>query len=152
MPTGLLDNAINYWITEPNEVGYSAYDKAAQQYGKSGEWSKADAAKHMAWQAELANRTMLPKMLAVPLANTIGVGKEVVVDGLGGLLDSVINRKPLPTDTWKNSLMDIWSNSVGANALHGSSSVSDDAVRLAGDSRKSLIDALLNGKPYAPKQ
>ena len=149
---GLLDNAIRYWITEPNDVGYSAYDKAVKQYGKSGEWSKADAAKHMAWQTELSNRTMLPKAIAVPVANTIGIGKEVVVDGLGGLLDAVVNKKSLPVDTWKNSLMDIWSNSVGANALHGSSNVSDDAVMFAGDARQSFIDALLNGKPYAPKQ
>lgn len=148
---GLLDDAKRYWVTEPQDVGYAAQDRAEEKYGNVGEWTKADAAKHMAWQAELAKRTMLPPMFAVPIANGIGLMKEVAVDGLGSAYQYATGNGGSPVNTWKNSIMDINNNFVGASRLGGSDNVIDDAVNLAGQSRGLLSESLRNRLPYAKK-
>lgn len=148
---GLLDDAKRYWVDEPQDVGYDAYMRAGEAYGKSGEWTKADAAKHMAWQAELAKRTMLPGLLAVPVANTVGLVKEVAVDGLGSTYNYLKGTGENPTGTWLNSVMDVANNYVGASRLRDSADVTGDAVRLAGKSSMSIGDPFRNRLPYADK-
>lgn len=143
----LIDRPHEYWVEGPQEAGYKAYQDAGEKYGGAGEWSKADAAKHMAWQSELASRTMLPPALAIPVANVIGAGKEVLVDGLGSAVNYVTGRGDNPIPTWKNSLMDMWNNYVGA----GSGLSPEQAVELAGRSTNSIREAIMNRLPYSGK-
>lgn len=144
----LIDNPKRYWVEEPADAAYEAYHAARQKYGESGEWSKADAAKHMTWQSEIAKRTMLPHGLAVPVANILGAGKELVADGVGSIGQYLMGTGGNPVPTMKNSLMDIWNNYVGASR----NVTGPEAVELAGRSTNSIREALFNRLPYSDYQ
>lgn len=132
-----------YYIDQPADVGMEAYHQAGLKYGKSGEWSKADAAKHMAWQGALAQRT------GIPISLLLGLGKEIVTDGLGSLGNYAMGKGGNPVDTWKNSLMDIRNNSIGATKVSQSPDIVADAVRRAGLSTSSPLDSVTKSLPYS---
>lgn len=136
------------YYDEPQDSGRQAEMSAGAKYGKMGEWSKADAAKHMAWQGELARRIGSPGPLATLGANVLGVGKEVVIDGLGSAANYAIGSGEDPRDTWKNSLMDAWNNYVGASNQYSP----EQAVEAAGKSTNSIWEALSKGLPYSQQQ
>lgn len=115
---------------------------AGQRYGKVGEWTGADAAKHMAWQAELARCSLLPAPLAAAVANVAGLGKEVFIDGLGSA-GLAVTGGGSPTGTWKNSLMDLWNNYIGAKNGYSP----EQAVEVAGRSTNSIVVANFKSAP-----
>lgn len=151
----LYNDPKRYWVTEPEAVGMNAYSMAADRYGNNGEWTKADAAKHMAWQGELAKRTMMPAPIAVPVANALGYAKELGMDWFGGGLHSLdpssSHTIKAQLDTMKNSNMDVRNNWVGAKNLLNAPDVASAAVDLAGTATSSPLNSLLYGLPYARK-
>ncbi len=115
----LVDDPTNYWIEEPKEIGYAAFDKAADIYGVDArENTRADAAKHMAWQNELARRTLLPQAVGGTLANLVGLSKEAY--------ESVVDE-----NARRNSLMDLLNNIHGAYRLPLEGDTINQAVQAA---------------------
>lgn len=138
----ILSELKKRYVDEPADIGEAAYREAMERLGEKGEGSRADAAKHMAWQAALAQRT------SPVVANVLGVGKELVVDGLGSLLNG---DNPIPV--LKNSIMDMRNNYEGASRLEDSTDIVNDAVELARRARHgSLWDALRDAEPYYTKK
>lgn len=149
----------------PKEAGEAAYLEAgARNKGVLGEFSKADAAKHMAWQATMAqkirDKTGVPDRAAVLAANMIGVGKEAIVDGLGSTAKYIaegvqnggkFNPENNPLPVMRNSLMDTRNNAVGAMRLINSKDIVGDAVRLSDESTSSVSDSIKNRAPYAER-
>jgi hypothetical protein len=138
---GLFNALKQRYITEPEEIGYRAYQQGMQQFGVGGEGSRADAAKHMAWQGALAQRTN------PTIANALGLGKEVLMDGVGSVANWVgsgfkSEQSPLPT--LRNSFQDLRNNTVGANQLQNSTDIAGDAVNLAAQAPKRGLGRLLN--------
>lgn len=128
----IIDNPREYWIEGPKRIGYQAFDKAAEVYGvPADEYTRADAAKHMAWQNELTKRIPLPQPVAGTIANLIGVFKE-------------------PWDmNLPNSPMDIRNNAYGAFKLPMDGDTVKNAVLAAGRTVPNMGQALLQGLPYA---
>ena len=149
----LISDAKRYWWDEPKKVGERAESMAAERYGRTGDWTRSNAAKHMAWQAELADRTHLPKVLAVPVANAIGVGKELIIDGIGSTGLFIAGRGDNPSRDFANMPADIKNNFVGASRLIDAPDKAEAAVELAREAKGGgMLRALANADPYATEE
>jgi hypothetical protein len=140
-------------ITAPEKAGYDAYQRTAEKNkGKAGEGSKADAAKHMAWQAELVKRSGLPREIAIPLVLAAGLGKEVVVDGLGSTLLYLAGEGDNPLPTMKNSVMDMRNNVKGAVEISKADDTAAAASEASDSSVNDLLRSIVENLPYTQEE
>jgi hypothetical protein len=150
MAPTVAGDAKRYWVDEPQEVGYRAFQGAHDRYGSPmQEWTKADAAKHMAWQNELAKRTMLPQPIGGAIANGIGLAKEVLMDGVGSIGNWATGKGGDPRNTIKNSFMDLRNNAHGAFSLPMDGDSAENAINAAGNSTGNALSSLYHGRPYS---
>jgi hypothetical protein len=160
-----IDEPYRYFVKGPEEVGYDAFARAREQLGAPmEEFTKADAAKHTAWQAEttrrLMERTGAPRELAAKMSNVPAVGKELLdVIGSAGVafddakgqpfMDRVRRAGNAGMTTAQNSLMDLRNNDFGARILPLEGDIAQHAVNAAANATNSPLRALLQQRLYA---
>ena len=144
---GTLSDFVDAVYRGPKKAGEDAYGLALESGLGSNENSKSDAVKHIVWQAEITKALMekygLSRGAAAALANTSGVGKEVLMDWVGSLFSP---------ETIGNTPMDLRNNAYGAKHLPLEGDIAANAIKaVRGTATPSMWDAITNKMPYASK-